>query len=250
MKKALCMILSMLLCMTFLASCQKTEDDAPLVIVGNEDPPITLGKENSFEIYVNGKPIEAYDLVRVEDDGEFHGDPGDSEYRNVNETPLSVLEKMSADKKGAILRIKVNRLYQDNVYEKSYSSDEFYSYAEITVEVVYANFSDVTIEAGDTFRIKQHYTVIQPKKEDAYLLSYYSNQPLRPGFSYICFTSGFYKDGQLHPLNAYLEDIGLFELSTAESRESFDLAKMDQRNGYLSPLATEVFRKYAPSILE
>ena len=73
MKKALCMILSMLLCMTFLASCQKTEDEAPLIIVGNEDPPITLGKENSFEIYVDGrrKPIEAYDLARVEDNGEF-----------------------------------------------------------------------------------------------------------------------------------------------------------------------------------
>ena len=252
MKKALCMILSMLLCMTFLASCQKTEDDAPLVIVGNEDPPITLGKENSFEIYVNGKrkPIEAYDLARVEDNGEFWGDPAPSEYRNVNETPLSVLEKMTADRKGAILRIKVDRLYQDNVYEKSWSSDDFYSYAEVTVEVVYANFSEVTVEAGDTFSMKQYYTVIQPKGEDPYLFCYYGGQPLRPGFSYICFVKGFYAEGKIAPLDAWMRIVGLFELSSAESRESFDLASQDRRNGYLSPLATEVFRKYAPTILE
>ena len=250
MKKKLCIILSILLCALLLLSCQKPQEDPP-VIVGNEDPPITLGKENSFEIYVDGKrkPIEAYDLARVEDNGEGWGDPGDSEYRGANETPLSVLEKMSADKKGAILRIKVERVYQDNVCEKSWSSDEFYSYAEVTVEVVYANFSDVTLEAGDTFCIKQHYTVIQPKDEDPYLFCYYGSQPLRPGFSYICFTRGFYEDGQIFPLNAYMEDIGLFELSLTESRESFDLAKRDQQHGYLSPLATEVFRKYAPTML-
>jgi hypothetical protein len=238
--------------MTFLASCQKTEDDAPLVIVGNEDPPITLGKENSFEIYVDGKrkPIEAYDLARVEDNGEFWGDPAPSEYRGVNETPLSFLEKMSADNKGAILRVKVDRLCQDNVYRESWSSDDFYSYAEVTVEVVYANFSDVTVEEGDTFRIEQHYTIIQPKGEDPYLFCYYRSQPLRPGFSYICFTGSFFTEGYLAPLTASMEDIGLFELSSAESRESFELAKWDQRHGYLSPLATEVFRKYAPTILE
>lgn len=249
MKKALCIILSMVLCMTFLVSCQKPQEDPP-VQKPQEDPPITLGKENSFVIYVDGKPIEAYDLARVEDNGEGWGDPGISEYRGVYDTPLSVLEKMSADRKGAIFRIKVNRLYQDNVYEKSWSSYEFYSFAEVTVEVVYSNFSDVTIEAGDTFRVGQNYTVIQPKGEDPYLFCYYGSQPLRPGFSYICFTGGFHKEGLLAPLNVYMDDIGLFELSTAESRESFDLAKWDQRHGYLSPLATEVFRKYAPSILE
>ncbi|MBR2621030.1 MAG: hypothetical protein IKC97_01500 [Clostridia bacterium] len=251
MKKVFCLILSILLCVLFLVSCQKSQEDPP-VIVGNEDPPITLGKENSFEIYVDGKrkPIEAYDLARVEDNGEGWGDPGDSEYRGANETPLSVLEKMSADKKGAILRIKVDRLYQDKVYEESWSSDKFYSFAEVTVEVVYANFSDVTVEVGDTFRVGQNYTVIQPKGEDPYLFCYYGSQPLRPGFSYICFTGGFHKEGHLAPLTAYMNDIGLFELSSAESRESFDLAKRDQRNGYLSPLATEVFQKYAPTILE
>ena len=250
MKKVFCLILSILLCVLLLVSCQEPQENDPPVIVGNEAPPITIGKENSFVIYVDGKPIEAYDLAKVEDDGSQWGDPGDSEYRNVNETPLSVLEKMSADKKGAILRIKVNRLYQDNVYEKAWSSYKFYSYAEVAVEVVYANFSDVTIEAGDTFRVGQNYTVIQPKGEDPYLFCYYGSQPLRPGFSYICFTGGFHKEGHLAPLTAYMNDIGLFELSSAESRESFDLAKRDQRNGYLSPLATEVFQKYAPTILE
>ena len=248
MKKKLCIILSILLCTLLLLSCQKPLENPP-VIVGNENPPITLGKENSFVIYVDGKPIEAYELARVEDKGDQWGDPDHSEYRGVNETPLPVLEKMSSDRKGAILRIKVNRLYQDNVYEKAWSSYKFYSYAEVTVEVVYSNFSDITMEAGDTFRVGQNYTVIQPKGEDPYLFCYYGSQPLRPGFSYICFTGGFHKEGHLAPLTAYMKDIGLFELSSTESRESFDLAKMDQQHGYLSPLATEVFQKYAPTML-
>ena len=250
MKRFVCILLSILLCVLQLASCTAPKEELPLVIVGNEDPPITLGKENSYVIYVKGKPIEAYDLPQVSDKGDGWGDPGDYEYRTPNNTPLSVLEKMAADKKGAILRIKVNRLYQDEVFEEAWSSDKYYCYAEVTVEVVYANFSDKEIKVGDTFPTKQHHTVIQPKDGEAYLFNYAGSQPLRPGFSYIYFSQESYAEGELQSLNAYMHDVGVFELSSKESRESFSLAGKDRYWGYLSPLATEVFQKYAPSILE
>ena len=239
MKKIGLILLALLICnMTFI-SCGRSNE-----------LPITTGPGNSYVIYVDGTPIEAYTLPRVIDDGEGHGDPGTSPYRNPKETPLSVLEEMTSQDNGAILRFKVNRLYQNEVYEEAWSSNDFHCYAEVTVEYVYANYSDKEIAAGDVFSVKQHHTVIQPKDADAYLLTYAGSQPLRPGFSYICFTRKFYEEGYLYPLNAYLNDVGVFELSSKESRESFDLARKDQVWGYLSPLATEVFKKYAPSILD
>lgn len=252
MKRTLCIILSVIFCALPLASCTEPEE-LPLVIVGNEDPPITLGKENSYVIYVKGKPIEAYDLRQVSDKGEEWGDPGDSEYHNPKVTPLSVLEKMTADQKGAVLRIKVNRLYQNEVFEEGVSGDKFYCYAEVTVEAVYANFSDQEIKVGDTFSTKQHHTVIQPRDGEAYLINYIGSQPLRPGFSYIYFAREAYAprvEGEMQSISAWMADVGVFELSSKESRESFSLAWQDQFWGYLSPLATEVFQKYAPSILE
>ncbi|MBQ7318770.1 MAG: hypothetical protein IJW97_01130, partial [Clostridia bacterium] len=71
MKEIGLILLALLICnMTFI-SCGRSNE-----------LPITTGPGNSYVIYVDGTPIEAYTLPRVIDDGEGHGDPGTSPYRN------------------------------------------------------------------------------------------------------------------------------------------------------------------------
>jgi hypothetical protein len=201
--------------------------------------PITTGPENSYVIYVDGTPIEAYELPRIFDNGEDWGDPS----AQIPYGTLKDLQQGIEAAQGAILRVKVNRLYQEDYYAqaKAYTT---YCDVELTVESVFDNFSKEQIAIGDTLTTIQYDAIVKIDGEE-FLYTYEGSRHMRPGFSYIIFAT-ITDNGQLR-IYQYdtLLQVGVFELAPKEVRDSFRIYRRGDGRA-----AKEVYAEYAPSILD